>query len=412
MAAHGESLKWDDYVPAPIPDEQNFYQAPMMTEWFVKSTNRSSIIPFNSAMSNPATLTNFFDEIGASNYLAWSAAFEPEFDQIRTALKRPEARMDGDYSKPFMEPVPNFVTLRAISQLLGHRAKCHLLLGEPAKALEDLTLLYDLNQLLVKNQKSALLVTAMIHTAVAAVYTDAIGCGIESHAWQDAQLAALQKQLAGIHLLPLAVSSFHNEQAHLNHLFDTSSLEKIMRGNSPSRSDLGWWFVPSGWVYQNKALIVTIQEQASATVNLTNETISPALSKAASASNERRFSHLTPWNYLAAMTTPNYGKAFETAARNQTWVDQAQIACAMERYRLANGNYPATLTALVPRYLEVIPHDIITGKPMPYQRISEQEYKLYSVGWNEIDEGGVTVVDSGGKEDRDHGDWVWHSPEQ
>jgi hypothetical protein len=45
-------------------------------------------------------------------------------------------------------------------------------------------------------------------------------------------------------------------------------------------------------------------------------------------------------------------------------VDQARIACALERYRLANGKYPAALADLIPRFLDKIPADVITGKPM------------------------------------------------
>ena len=49
----------------------------------------------------------------ANNYLAWCNQSEPQFDLIREALKRPYARMDGDYSKPYELPIPNFVTVRA-----------------------------------------------------------------------------------------------------------------------------------------------------------------------------------------------------------------------------------------------------------------------------------------------------------
>ena len=42
-------------------------------------------------------------------------------------------------------------------------------------------------------------------------------------------------------------------------------------------------------------------------------------------------------------------------------VNEAQIACALERYRLAHGEYPETLDALVPQFIEKVPHDIIGG---------------------------------------------------
>ena len=149
LTARGESLDWNQYLPAPVPDDQNFYKAPMMTEWFVKSGAVASAPALGAG--NPQTTENNIDETSASNYLAWSAAFDPDYEKIRDALKRPAARMDGDYTRPFDQPIQNFVNYRIASQVLAHRAKCHLLLGEPDQALADLTLLHGLNLTLVKS---------------------------------------------------------------------------------------------------------------------------------------------------------------------------------------------------------------------------------------------------------------------
>ena len=50
-----------------------------------------------------------------------------------------------------------------------------------------------------------------------------------------------------------------------------------------------------------------------------------------------------------------------TLAYQQTRVNEALIACALERYHLANGQYPETLAALAPQFLEKIPNDLIGG---------------------------------------------------
>ena len=108
------------------------------------------------------------------------------------------------------------------------------------------------------------------------------------------------------------------------------------------------------------------------------------------------FGHSSPYNYIAAMMIPNFIKAWQTAARNQTLVNEGQIVCALERYRLAHGEYPETLDALVPQFIEKLPHDIIGGQPLHYRRMDSfqapagKEFLLYSVGWNETDDGGWT----------------------
>ena len=111
-----------------------------------------------------------------------------------------------------------------------------------------------------------------------------------------------------------------------------------------------------------------------------------------------------PYNFLAAIGTPNITKATQTLAHNQTMVNEAQIACALERYHLAHGEYPETLDALVPQFIEKLPHDIIGGQPLhlsPHRR--HGKFLLYSVGWNETDDGGIA------SDKMDQGDWVWEN---
>jgi hypothetical protein len=95
---------------------------------------------------------------------------------------------------------------------------------------------------------------------------------------------------------------------------------------------------------------------------------------------------------------------------NQTLANEAQIACALERYRLAHGEYPETLNALVPQFIEKLPHDIIGGQPLHYRRTDNGQFLLYSVGWNEMDDGGQVVSKPDGSEDWGKGDWVWQYP--
>jgi len=105
------------------------------------------------------------------------------------------------------------------------------------------------------------------------------------------------------------------------------------------------------------------------------------------------------------------GAAAKTATA-QTYVDLARVACALERYRLANGDYPASLEMLSPKYLTQLPHDVINGEPLKYRRTANS-FLLYSVGWNETDDGGKVGLTEGRSHrfDADKGDWVWtYSP--
>src|SRR5438309_1407385 len=57
LQAKGAKLDWENYIPPPVPDEQNIFKAPKMQEWFVmKAGSRTSSnelqAHFNGAWGN------------------------------------------------------------------------------------------------------------------------------------------------------------------------------------------------------------------------------------------------------------------------------------------------------------------------------------------------------------------------
>lgn len=66
-------------------------------------------------------------------------------------------------------------------------------------------------------------------------------------------------------------------------------------------------------------------------------------------------------------------------------------ALALRAYKLDHGSYPPALAALVPAYLPSIPNDPFTAGPLRY-RTTANDYVLYSVGPDGIDDGGKPGV--------------------
>jgi hypothetical protein len=54
-----------------------------------------------------------------------------------------------------------------------------------------------------------------------------------------------------------------------------------------------------------------------------------------------------------------------------------------------------------------VPHDVINGQPLHYRRTDDGRFELYSVGWNETDDGGTLGRDRNGRLDLSQGDWAW-----
>ena len=115
---------------------------------------------------------------------------------------------------------------------------------------------------------------------------------------------------------------------------------------------------------------------------------------------------------LARMLLPALPNAQKKFAIAQTTVDEASLASALERFRLANGHYPEALTELAPRFVPQLPHDLVTGEPLKYRLTDNGRFILYSVGWNEKDDGGKIALTAGKTPsvDSTEGDWVWPSP--
>ncbi len=392
---------------------------------------------FEKRLSNPLTAplgaqNQITNEFQAKDYLAWSDQFETDFNLIRQALKRPYARMDGDYSVPYAIPIPNFLTMRKVAQVLAQRAHCYLLLNQPEQALGELTLLNDVRRLLeaAPTEKPMTLLAAMIKVAVTGLYVDTIAEGFQRRIWQEPQLVALQNQLGKVDLLPFVAEAFRDELAATTYTLEKTPPAVIadqfisVRGAKPNLwlrlKDPFYTFLvftPRGWVYQNMVIHGRLLENMLDSYDPTNDLIFPNEADK-SAEKAHALKKWSPYAFLAVMVQPNFVRATQTLAYNQTLANEAQIACALERYRLAHGEYPETLDALVPQFIEKLPHDIIGGQPsqgsgpasqpLHYRRTPDGKFLIYSVGWNGTDDGGQPSPSGGnGWIDFTKGDWVW-----
>lgn len=354
---------------------------------------------------------------GAADYLAWSDRFCSDFDLLREALKRPSVRIDGDYSQPFSQPRLDFVSIRIAAQTLAQRAQCYLLLGEPEKALHELTLLHDMNRLM--EGKPVTLVAAMIEGAVTGIYTDVIADGFRLGTWREPQLAALQGQLGEVNLPPQLRSAFLAGRAGSCRVLESLSASKIHQPFTFPPTTQSLWqrlqdpqmlmasVAPRGWNQQNMIVVAMLDQKYLDAFDAERQLFLPRQLDSIARDMQKTFNRVTPINFLAAICVPNFSQACKTLARVQTLANEATVACALERYRAAHGDFPETLEILVPGYIQKLPTDLIGGQPLRYRRKSSDNFLLYSVGWNETDDGGASVCKENGSVDLDKGDWVW-----
>ncbi len=378
------------FLPKPIANT-------IVPEWEKIQVELASAGSYKVTMVEPDTV---------AEYLKWSEQLEPDFTLIRKALQRPYTRMDGNFSHPAEMPIPNFVTVRSIVQRLAAIAECHLVQGKPEEALRDLTLMHDLCRIM-EGSRPMTLVSAMINVAVAGLYVNTIADGMRWQGWREPQLAVLEEQLKQINLLSPVRLAFETEPAGECHTLETADPARLFK--TPGQVDLwkerkqivAWSLEPRGWDYQNIVTFANHMPKEAAGLDPTSQIFFPDKVNAAKQETEAIHAHPSPYTWFAVMMLPNFSKAVQTTAQNQTKVNQALIACALERYHLARGEYPETLDALAQRFIGTIPHDVIGGQPLHYHRAADGTFILYSIGWNGKDDGGVpgkTITE---------GDWVW-----
>lgn len=324
---------------------------------------------------------------------------------VRQALERPYSRIDCDYQQPYAIGIPHFVRVREAVQILAERAQSELLLGQPEAAWHELALVHDSCRLLLAKPsgKPMTLVAAMINVAIGGLYAGIVQDGLQLHAWREPQLLAIERQLTETEVLAPVVEAFREERAATCRTFETTSRRELLKlfnvPDSPSKLALSW--IPSGWFFQNMVLGAHVEQEIIESLDLTNRLVRSRHISEITRELTSRLKRHSLYNFLVTMSLPNFAKAVQTTTRNQTLINQARIACMLERYHLSQQRYPETLEALTSRPGDPLPGDLIGGQPLKYRRSADGGYLLYSIGWDEKDDGGVA-----GKS-IEEGDWVW-----
>jgi hypothetical protein len=176
-------------------------------------------------------------------------------------------------------------------------------------------------------------------------------------------------------------------------------------------SIIGFHLAPASFFYRNELTLARMYQQWTLPlVDVENRIVSPKEVRKSEVAADKELRHGWPYNILARMTFVAISSSVIKYTREQSSIDLARVAISLERYRLVLGEFPESLDALAPRFMEKVPHDIIDGQPLHYRRTDDGQFVLYSVGWNETDDGGVVGLTKNGAPDYNKGDWVWHYP--
>jgi len=129
---------------------------------------------------------------------------------------------------------------------------------------------------------------------------------------------------------------------------------------------------------------------------------------------EQQAMEIIKGNLLLEIFAPALGRINEISHRNKTEVQATLTTLAILRYKQTIGAYPNSLEELLTAgYIKEIPIDSYSDKPLVYKKKGD-DFILYSVGPNCVDDGGQSGKDGKGKPKLwvDNGDAVfWPVPE-
>ena len=423
--AQGDHFDFAAFIPPPVPDEQNFATHPLIAgpvsgkEW--------------EGMPSPNLITNLDPSIlgdwrtgtvidlpaaraalKAQDLDAVLATYAAPLDQLAVAAKRPQSRMLNSYTN--FEDIPALIGFRAVIRVLRFRALVRLQQGRTDAALEDtLTGLRVIQHL----QKEPYLICQLLRAAMVNLMLQSVWEGVAAHRWNEAQLAELQRSLEPVDLLASFRLSFMAERSYtlqaLQKLSKRSLWARIrnpyptlIENPSWSQGLLSLLFIPKGWAYQN-----AVRREAFFLAEF-GIPIDPVRHRIHVEEQKRVLAEIegrsrSPYSFNEKQEAPLMVAQNIRFARSQSAIDQAIVACSLERFRLAKGDYPAALEALVPAYAKALPNDLVSGEGLHYERLDKDHFRLYSIGWNLQDDGGQAALDPKDqrKPDQEQGDWVW-----
>ncbi len=431
-----ELLGWQSARLTDLQAWQAYYRARFVTNYW-PAHMRSSPYPGNVLLSknadpqNPdqiiqvdAITTNEFSlpeepQSPADDVLLALGKYDGVIEELRQAAQRPLSRFPLSYGvqEPLEMLLPHHAPLHSCVHVLSLRASAELGAGKPAAALADIQLILRLTESI---RTEPFLFAQTVRVGWFNYAMQPIWEGVVQQRWTEPQLAELESSLAQLDFLADFAAGIRAQCAA-----DVKAVEycRVMHnsvitdtwGDGPS--DFRSWLdftsyrlFPDGWyALGKKAVCQAYFEGVLPAADLPQRILSPEKCGAGTGLvYSNLYKHMAPWNFWArllfAAAKPSW------FAQAQTEVDLARLACALERYRQAHGDFPETLAALSPAFIREIRGDVINGQPLHYRRTLGGKFLLYSVGWNGRDDGGVPGVNNYGHFVPTKGDWVWMFP--
>ena len=438
----GVKMSLSELLPPPVPDAENFAAVPLFANLF--SDDEAVRTAAQNALAIPKPDVSQYvgktREPRLTDLAAWQAAFVksgdlpaaradpatdvlegivhhcgPALAELAEAERRPHAVFPVKWEQGFAALLPHLSLMQSAASIHRIRAAAHLARKENAAAFEEFQGMLRLVRAL---ESEPTLIAGLVRISALKMASGVAWEGLVQDRWTSAELATIQRDLTPFNVLADFRFSLASERAGMNDTlnrmrggevpFPTTSELSLTGNNSASQIGLRAISVFAGVLNYNQIAINRYHDESLSRIDAEGARFRESGSADAMLQDIESSWPKSVFYSLFRVTVPLVRDVEKNFLFAHTTLQLTRLACALERCRMAEGAYPETLDALVPKYIEALPHDVIDGQPLRYRRTDDGRFLLYSVGMNAKDDGGA----SGGKTSASEQlDWAWRWPE-
>lgn len=334
------------------------------------------------------------------------------YRQVEEAVARPQVYWPIPYEEGLNAQVPQISCLLDFGKAFTLRAVVSLEIGKSGDAYRDWLVVQRLAE---SQMGEPLLISHLAGLSVENLSQQVVWDGLRRGAWSDVQLRDIESRLAGKNIARDFQQGMRGERAGILAVLSETPYRRLFSLISPVDDEANFvgellaftliYWRPQGWLDLEKREYARLLQDY-----LISGLVSPGgryeVARFEEISKQVKKSRNSWLGFMEKpilyMVFPSLAPAASQSAQSEAKIRQTILACALERYRQAHGNYPERLDQLDvdPRFRR----DPVTDGDMVY-RLEKDGYVIYSLGWNLKDDGGA--YDPKKKND---GDWPWRMP--
>jgi len=419
LKASGEKLTMAELLPPEIPDDQNLAMSHLyrgqrrdadkehetLYIW-PDGAMRSKLFPGFERAQRPLDFSDWRDYIlesvevvenpepyenlnGAESVIQFIETLAVPLDELhREALKRPMTRWSIKPDRADMYPRQLSGNRRA-SKWLNLRAAAYFSLGKTDEGLKDLCLSFRMASDLGQGGTWVGMLTA---TALDNVGRKTLTYLLETGNPYAKDLRMIQRQMRSRDILADLLRGLRTERAFMGETvvaFSSEGLESIM-GADFNLDDpfhirmVISWIGPLGWLKKDLAVYYERIQDLIDCVHIETGLMNVSAVNQFFQGADRHQPSFFKSYFISKMKWFLRSETRAQADRNMLI-----IACELEIFRKKHKRFPDQLSEIASSLdLQAFP-DPVNGKPLKYIKLTDTSYRLYSVGWDQKDDGDV-----------------------